>query len=82
MCQVRDIQQVLGAPQRVDVRAAPGSQFLGRRPLAARLFPVHAGRPALAPFLLLKHRVDRLPKPEVSRNPGESAARPARRRSA
>ena len=57
------------APQRVDVRATPGLQFLRRRPLVARSFPVHAGRPALAPFLLLKHRVDRLPNPEVLSQP-------------
>ena len=60
------------APQRVDVRATPGLQFLRRRPLAARSFPVHAGRPALAPFLLLKHRVDRLPNPEALATPARA----------
>ena len=71
------------APHRVDVRATPGLQFLRRRPLAVRSFPVHAGRPALAPFLLLKPTVSTGCRiPGRSRNPGEGAARPARRGSA
>ena len=56
-------------------------QFLRRRPLAARSFPVRAGRTALAPFLLLKHHVDGLPNPEALRN-REGAARAAGRGSA
>ena len=71
------------APQGVDVRATPGLQFLRRRLLAARSFPVHAGRPALAPFLLLKPTVSSGCRiPGRSRNRGEGAERPAGRRSA
>ena len=66
-----------------NVRATPGLQFLRRRLLAARSFPVHAGRPALAPFLLLKPTVSTGCRiPGRSRNPGEGAGRPAGRRSA
>ena len=64
-------------PIALNVRATPGLQFPGRRPLAARSFPVHAGRPALAPFLLLKPTASTGCRiPGRFRNPGESRRTP------